>query len=27
VKEVFGVFDVDGSQEIDKQEALKHWKD
>ena len=24
--EVFGIFDVDGSKEIDKEEALKHWK-
>lgn len=23
---MFAVFDVDGSQEIDKQEAVKHWK-
>ena len=26
VDEVFGIFDVDGSQEIDKEEAVKHWK-
>jgi len=23
---VFAVFDVDGSKEIDKQEAVKHWQ-
>ena len=23
---MFGIFDVDGSKAIDKEEALKHWK-
>ena len=26
VQEVFNNFDVDGSNEIDKEEAIKHWK-
>ena len=26
VNEVFGIFDVDGSAQIDKQEAVNHWK-
>ena len=26
VEEVFSIFDVDGSNEIDKEEAVKHWK-
>ena len=26
VDETFKIFDVDGSQEIDRDEALKHWK-
>lgn len=26
VNEVFSMFDVDGSQAIDKNEAVKHWK-
>ena len=26
VKETFKVFDVDGSKEIDLEEALGHWK-
>ena len=26
VNQVFGIFDVDGSQAIDKNEAVKHWK-
>ena len=26
VEAVFGIFDVDGSNEIDKAEALNHWK-
>ena len=26
VEEVFHIFDVDGSEEIDKEEALNHWK-
>ena len=26
VDEVFHIFDVDGSEEIDKEEAVNHWK-
>ena len=26
VLKTFKIFDVDGSQEIDREEALKHWK-
>ena len=26
VKEIFDLFDVDGSKRIDKEEAVKHWK-
>ena len=26
VNEVFGIFDVDGSEQIDKEEAVNHWK-
>ena len=26
VDETFAMFDVDGSKQIDKNEALKHWK-
>ena len=26
VEKVFGIFDVDGSQAIDKNEAVNHWK-
>ena len=26
MEETFKVFDVDGSKEIDKEEALNHWK-
>ena len=26
VNEVFGIFDVDGSHAIDKNEAVEHWK-
>ena len=26
VQEVFSIFDVDGSNAIDKNEAVKHWK-
>ena len=26
MEEVFHIFDVDDSKEIDKEEALKHWK-
>ena len=26
VEEVFALFDADGSKEIDKAEAVKHWK-
>ena len=26
VEEVFHIFDVDASKEIDKEEALNHWK-
>ena len=26
VQEVFGIFDVDGSHAIDKNEAIVHWK-
>ena len=26
VEEVFGIFDVDGSNAIDKEEAVNHWK-
>ena len=26
IEEVFSIFDVDGSNEIDKEEAVKHWK-
>ena len=26
VNEVFGIFDVDGSDQIDKSEAVNHWK-
>ena len=26
VNEVFGIFDIDGSNNIDKEEAVKHWK-
>ena len=26
VDKTFKIFDVDGSEEIDREEALKHWK-
>ena len=26
MKEIFDLFDVDGSKRIDKEEAVKHWK-
>ncbi len=26
VNEVFGIFDIDGSHSIDKNEAVNHWK-
>ena len=26
MQEVFGIFDIDGSNAIDKTEALNHWK-
>ena len=26
VHEVFGIFDIDGSNQIDKSEAVNHWK-